>query len=624
MSRGERQERRRKEREAIKEAERVLTHMKKAERETLLEAADRFTSDMKSPVPALPPEIPVVQKRLRKLIADAGVAAPLTGLLRNHPGIPSPIMVEGLVLGGLMNVWASYSYWRKHVQQHLLRLPTATQDELGLKRKDGNGGWTLGLKYRTLHKQLERLEDTLLVQWEKGDPYDSDWMEHQMVSASVPKDFLGSVESVAIDETANPSWYRMHCALKQEDVDKEVAAIYRQRHPRTPVPPMSAQAMRDIAAELGVPIGPDGRIERNPFTPSLRSGYKTSTPKNPEGFFVGHGVTMAIATRAHTLSRNSDKVTKGPSMRAYIVAGTSNPANTNQGPVGLKLAQRVRSIAPNLKHVHADQGFTGKPSTFTVPLRREGIEPHMGLPSNTTSAVKVVKFKHRDGTYETVFEHCGVLYHKFTPRKLFGGSYERLKPWRWVVHDRYSDGSIRFRCPFCAGAVFNRQIACPSAPRESAQFVRVPKDATRCCGGTFVAQPEDIPRFQTPDYGSNAHKEMKGLRNPSEGGFGNVKDLGGFSNRSCRAKDDEAPALAAIYSMCVRNLQMTMHDEIMALRLLRKAKQTRKAEAAVRKSAQEPSDGSMRAEPESDDEDSETSEDDEPSSGVEAPSRAPP
>lgn len=50
MSRGERQERRRKEREAIKEAERVLTQMKKAERETLLEAADRFTSDRKSVV----------------------------------------------------------------------------------------------------------------------------------------------------------------------------------------------------------------------------------------------------------------------------------------------------------------------------------------------------------------------------------------------------------------------------------------------------------------------------------------------------------------------------------------------------------------------------------------------
>ena len=89
----------------------------------------------------------------------------------------------------------------------------------------------------------------------------------------------------------------MQCDRSQEEVNKEVAAIYRQRHPGTTVPYMSAQVMRDIAAELGVPIGLDGRIERNAFDPTLRSGYKTATEKDPNNFYVGRGVTTVVATR---------------------------------------------------------------------------------------------------------------------------------------------------------------------------------------------------------------------------------------------------------------------------------------------------------------------------------------
>ena len=197
--------------------------------------------------------------------------------------------------------------------------------------------------------------------------------------------------------------------------------------------------------------------------------------------------------------------------------------------MGCDVMKRALSIAPNIKHVHADQDYTRKATTFTTPLRKLGLEPHMGLPSDEVNDLKTVKFKHRDGTTETVIEHCGVLYHRFTPQKLFDGPYEKLKPWRWVVHDRYPDGSIRFQCPFCAGNIYNRQISLPKDLKASALYVRVPKNATECCGGTFVAQPEQIPKFQTPDYGSQAHKGLKGVRVPVEGAFGNIKSEGASS-----------------------------------------------------------------------------------------------
>ena len=290
MSRGERQERRRKEREAIKEAERFVSEMNMADRELLLKAVDQHVSDMKAPAAKIPARATVVQKRLRSLIAESGIIQPLTALLREHPGKPSTLKVEALILSGLMSIWQDYSYLRTDGLSHLLSLPPAVQDELGMEKKNGDRGLT----YRCFHKQLERLEDALMPQGEGDNIYDTKWMECQMAKPTVPKGFLDSVEAVAVDQTADRAWYRMQCDKKQEDVNKEVAAIYRQRHPGTPLPPMSEQVMRDMAGELGVPIGLDGRIERNAFDPTLRSGYKTATQKDPDNFYVA-GVSQLLS-----------------------------------------------------------------------------------------------------------------------------------------------------------------------------------------------------------------------------------------------------------------------------------------------------------------------------------------
>ena len=247
---------------------------------------------------------------------------------------------------------------------------------------------------------------------------------------------------------------------------------------------------------------------------------------------------------------------------------------------------------------------------------------------------QTVTFKHRNHATEPVIEFRGEFYHQYTPKKLFDGPYEELKPYRWVVNDRFKNnpekaGYIKFRCPFHEGHLCNRQFASYTNANPGAVHVIIPKSAKRCCGGDIIVPPKELGKYQTPAYGSKAHKKITGIRNPVEGEFGNVKVEGGFDYKSCRAKYDEAPALAAVYAQVNYNLQLTMNDEIEELRAARKeardVKQSRRADEASRKAEQDPADGSERVEPDGRDTDEEASdEDDESSSEAGAPSRAPP
>ena len=64
----------------------------------------------------------------------------------------------------------------------------------------------------------------------------------------------------------------------QKKVNREVKRVFRERYPGEDVPKMSSPIMRLIAAELGVLIGTDGRIERTPLNkPESTDGFVGST-----------------------------------------------------------------------------------------------------------------------------------------------------------------------------------------------------------------------------------------------------------------------------------------------------------------------------------------------------------
>ena len=176
------------------------------------------------------------------------------------------------------------------------------------------------------------------------------------------------------------------------------------------------------------------------------------------------------------------------------------PASPDFGPLGVHSALGAREIGPNIKHVIADGGFTGIPR-FATALREAGFEVHMKYPAPQIAAgPREMFFEHRDGTVATVLEHCGSFYHEWMPKDLWyppkDASAEELAewharrlPWRYDVAESFDDGSKKMKCPFHAGKLYNPKLAGSPKRRGSAQFTAVPKGATSCCNGTFIAKP---------------------------------------------------------------------------------------------------------------------------------------
>lgn len=574
---------------------------------------------------------PVVVGVLRDYLRDADVCEPYDRLLRSHPGVPSPLTVEGLFLTGLMSAWADASFLLTDFTTHLGALPPEIAAELGAVTRDG----TPGAVYRTIHKQFTRFLEVLNAEGTKeGESFDTNWLERKLIPPSIPHDFLQTVEAVAVDETASLIWHAKKCKASQKKVNKKVKKIFRKRHPYTAVPKMSSPVMREIAAEIGIPIGEDGRIERTSLNKAARQGYRTPTEKQPDSWYVGFGVFSVHATRTFTLARNKDDATLGPPVRSYVLAVTIRPANADAGPVGHELVVRIAGLCPMLEHVYADQAFSRKIRSFTVLLRRLGIQVHMRLPRDGSDKPKTVLFQRGDGSMIQVKEFRGVFYHRFTPNAVFKQPYEKRKDWMYVVNN-YDGPCIRFQCPFANGKIANRNL--PNFKgNPSARLVKIPKGATSCCDGicTIVASPQELARYQMPHHDSKAHAKIMGNRNPVEGGYGTVKTQGGFDPMKCRLPEQEPHALRALFLYVVRNLQTTLNDEFAQVRARMKAqraaKQTRRSEEAARKKKQNPNDLPHITEPDSrdgldgDDDPSDDDPADEPSAAALTPPRAPP
>lgn len=183
-----------------------------------------------------------------------------------------------------------------------------------------------------------------------------------------------------------------------------------------------------------------------------------------------------------------------------------------------------------------------------------GIDLHMGLPSDTTDTYKPMRFSQRDPNKSTlVKEFCGAFYHRFTPDYVFGLPFEERKHWIYRPNGSgKATGSRSFLCPFKAGHIYNRRLASFKTPNPNAVPVEVPDGVTDCCDGpcSFEASPEELVRFQLPYYGSQAHEDIRGLRNPVEGGFGAVKSQGGLTAESCRLRAKKPTLWQRCSSLC--------------------------------------------------------------------------
>ena len=559
----------------------------------LLAALSALPGDITAPAAKLPAWSPPVQRVLRDLIRDSAVVPTLEAVLRSHPGKKSEICIELLVLSWLMANWEFRSFLRTALVVAVSRLPDDTSEELGMFDENGDRRmWNYG----TFAKQELRVEHAM-----RAGLVDQDWLEVAMINASVPDHIADTVESIALDTTANVGWAVPHRFERQQDVDKKVRAHYFESIDTTPEPvdlDMSSPQMRAVAAELGYSVGEDGRLLRSDVDIDMRGAHKTATSKSTASEYSGYEFSAAVATRSIHYDPKTGEVTIGPPVRRYSLAAHTSKAGTDPGPLGALLMRRSRDRANGVRDVNADGAFTSKTTTFKIPALQEGFSVHGGYPKPHVDGGGTRVEITSNGKPHIVIWHCGRPFHEYTPQHYLDplpemfiadeepredetpqerrareeGNQARAATraewlegrfhWMYDIHEHMPDGRLRWKCPFHAGKLYNRALADLPQPRDSAWFGILPEGATRCCSGTFTMSHEDLAPYQEIDFFTPEHALARAQRNAIEGNFGTSRNQGAFDPVKCQAPLLQPRVIASLVAEVVKNLQITMDQKI--------------------------------------------------------------
>lgn len=553
----------------------------------------------------LPIWLPLVQSIIRNWVRDTGLVPIAECVLRDHPGVPSKVTSEVLLKTMALANWKTFTYLRTDLRDALAELPDELLADWGLVDEDGRALVPNGA---ALRKQIKIFEALIGVGRDPvtGAGLDQVDVETRIITASLPERI--GVENIALDNTPFESWFLSKIFLKEEVAQARTEELYRTLYDpdaAEPIPEMGSELMRELAHQLGIPIGPDGSIERSFVSPEDRVGYRNGVGKRPkDGLFLGYAVTFVTATAGFYWAGKHDKIKLYP-VRPYILFVHTDPANANLCDNGLAALAQSKRQEPTVAHVLCDQGYS-QVDEFLEGAREMGIEPHFNVAKPQISQPPKLTYLRNTGntgTTERVLEHLGAFYHQFMPKDLkapeadcsraeLNTLAERRLPYKWDYKRTLSDGSEEYKCPFHEGKLYNPRFGIPNR-RKSAVFVPdedIPADVTRCCNGNAVATPEQLTKIQAPPVGTIAHQMLQGHRNPVEGTHGVLRNRHGLQHNTCRAPGLIPHALAAAITAAVRNLQLTLDDELKRRRDHRRNKTERKTRNKTRREQQAPHD----------------------------------
>ena len=396
------------------------------------------------------------------------------------------------------------------------------------------------VSYNLVWRQARRIEAFLTegAVTPGGIDIDLQWMVDRFLAPSVAKWSARAATEIAIDATDYETWARTTDYTRQAEVDAGR------------IPP-------------GTVLKSNGKIQRTDDV-DAGQGFRSETSKRPAGHFNGFFGHFAVLVRSIRKGRRHHSVAP------HIVAMTLTAADEEAGPIGHEVAIQAKRVAPKLKVVKADQGYTRKKDTFVRPLREQGWEIVMNQSSDEQKRVRLITAGTRD---TPILVHCGTpplvvwtpQHLLIQPDDLTGTAlqdwYNDRDKYQWRVLQSFPNGTKKIICPQCDGRVKSTaKTRNPNRPNRTHNpdqpTVAVP-DTEYCCNGMITLSVEQLDNHQRNAYGTTNWATDYAGRNPVEGVNSMIKDDGSFDKASCRAFGLAAHTLAALMAPVIHNLEQT-------------------------------------------------------------------
>ena len=520
--------------------------------------------------------------RMIKVVERSGVLDALETRMHRRLGRKRKVGIKAVVVCIQIAAHIARSYRRSDVCAVLAGLHPAVAADLGLV--DAHGCPTV-IRYKTLARTIKVLERWLWWGWyADGEQCNPVWFANAMVAASVPRRIRRTVTAVAVDSTPWKAWSVSRTYAKQSDLTKQAGlkamaiiendpyARHRRdvlENPDLPEPETRKHKLAAAAKRLGLEVGEDGRIIRGKDR-DMRVGWATGTAKRSGHFFVGYDLHVVVASRTISWQGQPDKFQMGPRMPPYVLAMSLTPAGKNPGPVGYDAVMKAREIAPNIREVIADRGYTLKRESFLRRLHKRDIAVVMDYPQRMVdkpTAITVGKRK------QPALMHCGTILPVWTPEEWLtppdrlrrkGNEFElqkwyaeRARLYRWSSNGRPEKGSRQFQCPVHAG-----RMTIPSAESKSYEMPLISPGSSACCDGKVTARCKELDVYQEHPYGTPVWFKSYHRRSVVESDIGKLKneadDLG---KKGCQALGIAANTMAAVAAVVAYNRKKTRAEK---------------------------------------------------------------
>ena len=507
-----------------------------------------------------------------------------------HPGPRSRLAHDLLLTALIITVSEKHNAWRNTVCQIVNGMDTRLWHEAGMcdhqtrrpvsfstvtRQLDRLEALASGVPKQPDMKELQELQPELRLP--ADEPYVDDLFRDPMpvreyedtkpglrllisdiLAATVPKKRLRQATAVAVDQTDFESFYTCTEWRKQDEVDRAIDDAFNNGED----PPD------------GFMLGPDRKLIRCADL-HARGGHRSATTKRPKSNFTGYMATLAVLVRAAHWTGRPTKCRLGPKVPPYVLGLSVDPACRNPGVIGVHLVSDVKDIAPNLKEVLADRGFTQLTDTFNRNIHRLCLDLVMDYKDDARHVKMRLltgsRFRDR-ARQQSLWLIAGSLVPEWTDPEYLGpiSPYRTTGQWLWYESraryrfsrvQRFADGTMQFRCPQCSGRVdsnlttHNKNV---SVNRDAPYLTT--NETGECCKGMPIIPLEWLDEWQLIPWGTLAWKTSYNRRLQVENANSILKRSGGLNNLFCRTKGIAAHTFAVLALAIAHNLNLAKTD----------------------------------------------------------------